>query len=500
MEGVFPVLETVDLNDEMDRKSYVKKAEPLRARIAFLQRRLREAGIPLLFVVEGWEASGRGRLVNELINALDPRGYKVFFQEKLCRHEKGHPPLWRFWTRLPASGGIALFSRSWYRSLLFSSADPGGSISGGVSLDEVRSFEELLQRDGCVLVKLFLHVGRREQKKRLEKLRRDPARSWILDRKDLGQNERYEEVLSRVEGVLESTGTASAPWEVISAQDWRWAAFRALVIAARRMEAALDVAGKTPSGESQILQDRVPTQTFSGRLESVDLNLTCQKTDYRSELAKLQKRAGRLQVEAWRRGIPLVTVFEGWDAAGKGGVIKRLTRALDPRGYEVVPIGVPDAADRAHPWLWRFWRYFPEDGFMTFFDRSWYGRVLVERVEGFCAPAEWDRAYGEINDLEAQLVRHGTVLLKFWLQIGPEEQLRRFRQRETDPQKHWKLTDEDWRNREKWNLYVGAVEEMLARTDLPSAPWTVVEANCKRFARLKVLRTFCDRLEETLEG
>lgn len=495
--GDISVLDTVDLSLEMDRKTYVKKTEPLRENIASLQRRLREAGIPLIFIVEGWEASGRGRLVNELINALDPRGYKVFFQEKLCRHEKRHPPLGWFWNRLPASGSIAFFSRSWYRFPMFSSFGSGGGDVQRVSVDEICDFEELLYRDGYVLIKIFLHVGCREQKKRLEKLKRDADRSWILSRKDLGQNDRYREVFSRVVEVLERTCTPGAPWEMVPARDWRWAAFRAFSIAERRMEEAL-AARKEPAAASPP-PDEGPVPKSAGRLESLDLKRALSRKNYRSEIEKLQKQAGRLQVEAWRRGIPLIAVFQGWDAAGKGGAIKRLTRALDPRGYEVVPIGAPDEADKAHPWLWRFWRAFPEDGFMTFFDRSWYGRVLVERVEGLCLPAEWNRAYGEINGMEAQLVRYGTILLKFWLQIDPDEQLRRFSQRQADPFRQWKLTDEDWRNREKWDLYAGAVEEMLARTDRPGAPWTVVEANCKRYARVKVLRTFCERLAEKLE-
>lgn len=497
---MFAVLERVDLSLRMDAEAYVEATEPLRDKMAFLQRGLLEKGIPLVFVVEGWEASGRGRLVNELINSLDPRGYKVFFQEKLCRHEKSHPLLWRFWTRLPDRGKIAFFSRSWYRSLLFSTAEPGACDSSRATLDEIRSFEELLDHEGYVLVKIFLHVGDREQRKRLRKLKKDPGRSWILDRKDLGQNDRYGEVQHSVEAVLEGSSTSVAPWEVVSAQDWRWAVFRALGIAVERMEQALAVAERNFAVEPEARESEGMVQDPSGRLANLDLTRTLSRKEYRSELEKLQKRAANLQVEAWRRGIPLIVVFQGWDAAGKGGAIKRLTHALDPRGYEVVPIGAPDAVDRAHPWLWRFWRFFPEDGFMTIFDRSWYGRVLVERVEGLCPPRVWRRAYGEINRMEAQLVRYGTVLLKFWLQIDPDEQLSRFRRREADPLRRWKLTDEDWRNREKWDLYVEAVEDMLVRTDLPHAPWTVVEANCKRFARVKVLKTFCERLEERLRG
>ena len=194
----------------------------------------------------------------------------------------------------------------------------------------------------------------------------------------------------------------------------------------------------------------------------------------------------------------MVAVFEGWDAGGKGGAIRRLTRGLDARDYRVVPIAAPTEDERAHHYLWRFWRYLPRRGRITIFDRSWYGRVLVERVEGFAAEDEWRRAYSEINDFEAQLTDFGTVLLKFWLHITPDEQLRRFEERQGIGYKQWKITDEDWRNREKWALYESAVQDMVERTSTSAAPWTLVEGNSKRYARLKVLRTVCDALEAAL--
>jgi polyphosphate kinase 2 (PPK2 family) len=410
-----------------------------------------------------------------MIYSLDPRGYKVYFEEKLCRHEKRHPTLWRYWSRLPGRGGMTFYSRSWYHPVLFTSPPSERHSGGEPYLDEIADFERFLGIEGYLIVKLFLHVGKKEQARRLKKLREDRERSWILAGKDLKQNERYEEALRSAEAVMKATSSAEAPWEVLSAQNWRWAVFRS----------------EPPHG------DRAGA---ASRLSEVDLSLRLSKKDYRAQLARWQKKAGKLQVEAWRRGIPVVAVFEGWDAGGKGGAIKRLTRALDPRGYEVIPIAAPAETEKARPHLWRFWKVFPEDGFMTVFDRSWYGRVLVERVEGLCRPEDWQRAYGEINRMEAQLVRHGTVLFKFWMHIDAGEQLRRFRSRESDPLKKWKLTDEDWRNRGKWDAYTEAVEDMLAETDLPHAPWTVVEANCKRYARVKVLRTFCEGLERKLEG
>lgn len=500
LRGGVWVLENVDLGHRMDKEAFEKQTGELKRNLASLQRRFREAAIPLVVVVEGFEASGRGRLVNEMIYSLDPRGYKVYFEEKLCRHERNHPPLWRFWNRLPGRGAITFFGRSWYQPALFSLPSPIGE--GQDYLDDIRSFERLLSLEGYLIVKLFLHVGSGEQERRLRKLRKDPERSWILGRKDLAQNERYGEALSSAEAVMKATSTGDAPWEVLAAQDWRWAVFRALSILTSSMERRLREGERDKEVQEGISRGAPACRDRPeglSRLSEVDLSLSLSRKEYRSELVRWQKRAGRLQVEAWRRGIPVVALFEGWDAAGKGGAIKRLTRALDPRGYEVIPIAAPDATEKARPYLWRFWRAFPEDGFMTVFDRSWYGRVLVERVEGLCPPPDWQRAYGEINRMEGQLVRHGAVLLKFWMDIDPAEQLRRFRSREADPLKKWKLTDEDWRNRQKWDAYAEAVEDMLACTDLPDTPWTVVEANCKRYARVKVLRTFCVRLEERLK-
>ena len=217
------------------------------------------------------------------------------------------------------------------------------------------------------------------------------------------------------------------------------------------------------------------------------------------ELERCQGRLNRLQRKAAAQGVSTVMVFEGWDAAGKGGAVRRMTSALDARNYQVIPIAAPTDEERAHHYLWRFWRHLSRAGRITIFDRSWYGRVLVERVEGFATEREWTRAYSEINQFEDLLVAHGIVLVKYWLHITPEEQLRRFRERERVRWKRWKITDEDWRNREKWPAYDLAVNEMIERTSTRTAPWTIVEANDKNYARIKVLKTACDRLAAAVE-
>ena len=235
-------------------------------------------------------------------------------------------------------------------------------------------------------------------------------------------------------------------------------------------------------------------------LETLDLGQRLSKQEYERDLLRHQVQLRELAWQLYQRKRSLVLVFEGRDAAGKGGCIRRLAEKLDPRGYEVFPIAAPEGDDKAHHYLWRFWRRLlpPDEKQILIFDRSWYGRVLVERVEGFCTEDAWKRAYREINDFERQLVDAGAVVVKFWLQISPEEQLRRFEKRQDTPYKRWKLTPEDWRNREKWGRYDVAVEDMLLKTSTLTAPWTVVEANFKWFARVKCLKTIVGAVSKSL--
>ncbi|MCC7491711.1 MAG: hypothetical protein IT204_05165 [Fimbriimonadaceae bacterium] len=233
-------------------------------------------------------------------------------------------------------------------------------------------------------------------------------------------------------------------------------------------------------------------------LQQVDLSLTLEKTDYEVELRKYQLRLRELEFAMFEQRIPALIVYEGWDAAGKGGNIKRLTEVLDPRGYSVHAYAAPKGEEREHQYLWRFWRDIPKAGHLAVFDRSWYGRVMVERVEGFAKPEEWQRAFEEINEFERHLTSFGMVVCKFWLHISQEEQLRRFEERASIAYKRYKLTEEDWRNREKWPQYEEAVEEMLVRTSTLNAPWTVVEGNCKYWARVKTIKTLCEALERVV--
>ena len=233
-------------------------------------------------------------------------------------------------------------------------------------------------------------------------------------------------------------------------------------------------------------------------LDSVRIDRTVSEADYRKRLAKYQDRLYRLSWKAHNTGRSVVAIFEGWDAAGKGGAIRRLTAAMDARLYNVISVAAPTDEEKAQHYLWRFWRQVPRNGYVTIYDRSWYGRVLVERVEGFASLDEWSRAYREINDFEEQLHRHGIILAKFWVHITPEEQLRRFKEREITPWKQHKITEEDWRNRQRWGDYAQTITDMVEKTSTTYAPWTLVPGNDKKVSRLEIIKTLCGRLEKAL--
>jgi polyphosphate:AMP phosphotransferase len=354
----------------------------------------------------------------------------------------------------------------------------------------------MLADEGVLLVKLWFHLSRDDQRRRLKDLVDDPRTRWRVTDEDLAQLKSYHRYRDVAEHVLRETSTSEAPWMIVEAGDARYrdvAAGRILLEALRgrldKPHARVRPVTAAPVGS--------PAENL-GLLRAVDLSRRLDPKDYPKQLAKQQERLARLTQRKKFARRSMVVVFEGHDAAGKGSAIRRVTSALDARQYTVVPIAAPSDEERGRPYLWRFWRRLPGHGHITIFDRSWYGRVLVERVEGLTPPADWMRAYREINDFEEQLLRSGAVVAKFWLQISKEEQLRRFRARETTPFKRFKLTPEDWRNRKKWAAYEEAVADMIDRTSTEIAPWTIVEAEDKAFARVKILRTLARTLEAAL--
>lgn len=499
------MLEKVDLNKKMGKKEYKEQMETLQPRLAYLQRACKESRIPVIVVFEGLGAAGKGTLINQLIAPLDPRGFTVYSTAVETNEERMHPFLWRFWTKTPEKGRIAIFDRSWYRRVLTDRFDGITTESQlGYAYEEIRSFEKQLSDDGVVIVKLFAYISKKEQKKRFEKLLASKKTKWRVTKEDLKRNQYYEDYLRMNEEMLEKTDSDFAPWHIIEGIDREYAAVKMMQVVVQSLEQALErekhkkeAAQKVQTNTQESKQETEPLTTSV--LAGINPAKEMDKAEYREKLEKLQAKLSEQHNQLYRYRIPVVLAFEGWDAGGKGGAIKRLTRALDPRGYAVNPVASPNDIEKVHHYLWRFWTKMPKAGHIAIFDRSWYGRVMVERIEGFCTKEEWKRAYREMNEMEAQLAHAGNIVIKFWLHIDKDEQERRFKERQENPEKQWKITEEDWRNRAKWDEYEKAVDEMLVRTSTIYAPWVVVEGNNKYYARIKVLETVTSAIEKRIK-
>ncbi|MEG0566324.1 MAG: polyphosphate:AMP phosphotransferase [Hungatella sp.] len=469
-------------------------------RLGQLQRDCKDAGIPVMIVFEGMGASGKGVQINRLIQSLDPRGFSVYASDQSNNEERMRPFLWRFWIKTPAKGRITIFDRSWYRRVQidrFNGETPDLEMPG--AYQDILSFERQLSDDGTVIIKLFLYISKEEQKKRFKKLEESKENAWRVTKQDWKRNKSYNEYLKINEEMLQNTDTEYAPWNIIEATDKDYAAMKILSAVSSRLAYELEKRKKQAADVKTTNVEITPNKFQNGVLSGIDLTKTLDKDAYKKKIDELQKKLSFLHSELYRLRIPVVLGFEGWDAGGKGGAIRRLTSHLDPRGYQVNPTASPNDIEKLHHYLWRFWNNMPKAGHIAIFDRTWYGRVMVERIEGFCTENEWKRAYQEINEMEAHMANAGAVVLKFWLQIDKDEQERRFKERMDTPSKQWKITDEDWRNREKWDQYEEAVNEMLIRTSTTYAPWIVVEGNCKYYARVKVLETVVHALEARLK-
>ena len=519
------MLEKIDLSKNLTKKEVKPLMEKLDMRLSELQREARALGIPVMILFEGWGAAGKGTLINRLIQPMDPRGFKVFTIQEASEEEYMRPFLWRFWTKTPAKGRIHVFDRSWYRKVI------NDRIDGKCTKEElknaysdIRCFEETLSVDNCLIIKLFLHISQKEQKKRFKKLEASPETKWRVTEADWRHNEQYDEYMCAYEEMLENTDTDFAPWTMIEATDREYAQAKILTTVVNALQAKIDNVRQAAADMAENQEEQSGAKTAENEapadsreaseqekslgsednifktsvLDGIDLNKTMTKTAYKKKLKELQGRMEKLHSKLYHKRIPVVLAFEGWDAAGKGGAIRRLTETLDPRGYEVVPTAAPNDIEKAHHYLWRFWNSMPKAGHIAIFDRTWYGRVMVERIEGFCTEDEWKRAYKEINQMEANMTNFGAIVIKFWLHIDKDEQERRFNERMNNPEKQWKITDEDWRNREKWDKYVEAVDEMIVRTSTTNAPWVIVEGNSKYYARIKVLETVVKALEERM--
>lgn len=492
------MLEKIDLTKTADEASYEKTLESLKDQLSVLQRTLRDQKIPAIIIIEGWNAAGITMAIHELVQALDPRGFALHAIEKPTEEERSHTFLWRFWLRTPPRGRIALFARSWYSRAISEEMQKHSwekSLKGRAH--QINSFERQLYDDGAVIMKFFLHITKEEQKMRLEERERNPLTAWLVTPAIWNLHRHYEDSLPLIDDFIQKTDTVNAPWTVVEATDRKYAILKIYATVVKTLEKRSESARETKPRKGKSKEITLPKKVAIKRHASPDKEGA--KDDYQEELSELQIEMLELHYLLFKRKIPLMIAYEGWDAAGKGGNITRVTKYMNPLGYYVVPVAAPTEHEKEYHYLRRFIKHFPTGGDIAIFDRSWYGRVLVERVEKFCSDAEWQRAYTEINEMEGDFVySSGGGIVKFWLEISKDEQLKRFQQRASDPQKIYKITEEDWRNREKWDLYNEAIDEMLSRTSTGTAPWTVVESNDKWFARVKALRTVVSSAKKLL--
>ncbi len=485
------MLEKLDLEQKLPKDEYNQAMEKLGLRLGQVQRQARDLKRPVIILFEGWRGARRSLIINKMMQEMDARGFRVLSSLEVASDEPCQPFFTYFWKNLPAKGHIAVYHRGWYYLKNYREFVDKENKQVDTTTEHINAFEKTLVDDGYILIKFFLHLSRKKQKSNLTKRSKTLGKAWKDKYSTYDDSDDYDKYLECYEKLLEATDTAQAPWNLVTADDTRSAQVSVIGTIVDILERELTVQPK--AGEIQR-----STELYDV-LSRVDLQKTIAKEKYKAKLDEYQNRLKQLQIDLFRANIPAVIGFEGWDAAGKGGAIRRLTAALDPLGYVVHPIVAPNELERQYHYLWRFWsRLNVKGGRVTIFDRTWYGRVMVERIEGFAQPYEWQRAYDEIKDMEAQWADSGIAIAKFWLQIDKDEQYRRFQEREGNPDKQWKITEEDWRNREKWSQYEEAVNEMLVRTDTSYAPWTIVEGNDKYYARLKVLETVINLFEEKL--
>lgn len=493
------MFESAEIGHKISKKTYRQRVPELRSALLDAQYELKEKGkIPVIVLVSGQDGAGKGETINILHAWMDPRYLSTLAFSEPTDEERDRPAMWRYWRALPPKGRMGIFAGSWYSDPIRQRIEGSLSLTDlDARIDQINRFEAMLVNEGALVLKFWFHLTKEAQKKRLRALEKDPRTSWRVTPWNWERLKSYDKLQEVAGHILRMTNTAWAPWIIIEGSDDR---YRSLTTGSVLLDALKQ---RLASGDNQDTPVAPLVRTsIDGRtlLSELDLNKKLGDKDYRDQLAHWQGRLAELVRHPQFKQRSLICAFEGADAAGKGGAIRRITGALDARQYQIIPIAAPTEEERAQPYLWRFWRHVPRHGRIAIFDRTWYGRVLVERVESFCSEHDWLRAYSEINDFEHELAEAGTIVVKFWLQISQEEQLNRFKEREKIEFKRFKITEEDWRNREKWDAYQQAVCDMVDRTSTSTAPWTLVESNDKNFARIKILRTICERLETELAG
>ena len=492
------MFESAELGHKIDKASY--DAEVPKLRVALLDAQFdlaQKAGFPVIILVGGVDGAGKGETVNLLNEWMDPRFIQAHAMGAPSDEESERPQMWRFWRALPPKGKIGVFFGSWYTNPIVQRVLGKSKASQLTqSIDQINRFEKMLTDEGALILKFWFHLSRDAQQARLKALAKDPKTRWRVTDTDWERFKLYDKFRKVSEHTLRETSTAEAPWIVVEGTDPRYRSLTVGKILLEALRKRLDHPARHLPAKVAPLQAPIDHLDLFDKL---DMDQKIAKKNFATELEKYQGKLNLLTRDPKFRKMSVIAVFEGSDAGGKGGAIRRITAALDARHYRIIPVAAPTEEERAQPYLWRFWRHVPRIGGVTVFDRSWYGRVLVERVEKYCSEQDWMRAYNEINDFEEQLANNNTVLVKFWLAITKDEQLRRFKEREKIGFKRFKITAEDWRNREKWDDYERAVCDMVDRTSTEYAPWVMVEANDKNFARIKILKTLCQQIEAAMK-
>jgi polyphosphate:AMP phosphotransferase len=494
------MFELAELGHTIDKNIYNEQVPILRTQLLTIQQTLKSCDFPVIVLISGVDGGGKGEVINLLNEWMDARYMRTFAFSQPSDEEQERPKLWRFWRTLPPKGSIGINVGSWYSDPLSQRVyEDIDDNQLQVELMRIRQLEQELFDDGTLIIKCWLHLKKDEQKKRIKTLEKNPDTAWQVTKRDKKHLKLYDDFISVAEKVLTETSTGDVPWLIVDGYDSRYSSLTVGQHIHDRIQLHIAKRSADKQATPVVEANSVVYVGQQNLLDSLDLSLNIDKKTYTQELAFYQGKLNRLSREARNHKRSAILVFEGWDAAGKGGVIRRLTHAVDARNYQVIPIAAPTDEERNQHYLWRFWRHIPRAGLLTIYDRSWYGRVLVERVEGFAKVNEWQRAYSEIVNFEEELTDHGILMLKFWLHIDKDEQLRRFKERELITYKQYKITDEDYRNRDRWDDYQLAVNEMVTRTSTQKAPWILVEGNDKKYARIKILKIFCEKLEQFLE-
>ncbi len=491
------MFESAEIGHKVGKKKFREAVPLLRSALLDAQFELNaQRKSSVIVLISGQDGAGKGESINVLYEWMDPRYLTTLAFEQPTDEERDRPVMWRFWRSLPPRGRIGLLSGSWYSEPIRRRILGEMSVSRlDARIDQINRFEAMLVNEGALVLKFWLHLTKPAQEARFKRLEANPRTAWRVTPEHWASLKTYDQLQDVAGHVLRMTNTTWAPWTIVEAADDN---YRSLTVGKTLLEA---IQSKLSARDAKVLPSAPALAVHVDArnvLSELDLDQVMEKDDYADQLAFWQGRLAELVRDARFARRSLVCAFEGVDAAGKGGSIRRVAKAFDARQFQIVPIAAPTDEERARPYLWRFWRHIPRRGKATIFDRSWYGRVLVERVEKLCSEADWLRAYGEINDFEHDLADAGVIVVKFWLQISKKEQLNRFRKRENVEFKRFKITDEDWRNRKKWKAYEAAICDMIDRTSTGSAAWTLIEANDKKFARVKILRTICERVEEEL--